>query len=245
MKNAEFWHPILAQIYENFNQFSEDEDFWVQIIWDLWVTDITDFWCGTWLFTSILWNIWYQVRWIEPVKQMLEIAKSKGISSNIEWILWDYKEIKDFNTDLFLMTSHVSQFITDLSEWNQLLKNCYSVLNHGGYILFDTKNPLIKPWKKYTRESYNKTKNTKFWPVNMQIETLAERWNTVTHAIYYDFLHSWEKLISHNTLIYRTKDELVGNLENVGFTVKKIYWDWDFWSYNDNCEEIIFLAQKI
>jgi hypothetical protein len=44
-KNAEFEDSKLAQIYEDFNQFSEDEDFWLTVIAQLNITDITDFGC--------------------------------------------------------------------------------------------------------------------------------------------------------------------------------------------------------
>jgi len=43
MKNAEFQIEKLALIYEDFNQFSEDEDFWIRLIESLAIQDITDF----------------------------------------------------------------------------------------------------------------------------------------------------------------------------------------------------------
>jgi len=50
-ENAEFHNVKLAKIYEDFNQFSEDENFWLQIIKELGVSEITDFGCGTGMFT--------------------------------------------------------------------------------------------------------------------------------------------------------------------------------------------------
>jgi hypothetical protein len=44
-KNAEFQNLKLAQIYENFNEFSKDEDFWISTIKKLNISDITDFGC--------------------------------------------------------------------------------------------------------------------------------------------------------------------------------------------------------
>ena len=42
-RNAEFQNLKLAQIYESFNQFSEDENFWLSIINGLTISNITDF----------------------------------------------------------------------------------------------------------------------------------------------------------------------------------------------------------
>lgn len=243
LKNAEFKNLKLAQIYEDFNQFSEDEDFWLSIIKDLNISDITDFWCGTWLFTHQLMEQGYKVRGIEPEISMLLQAKSKEWSNNIEYIEWDYKKLENFSTELILMTSHVSQFIED-TEWEKFLQRSYKVLKKWWYLLFDSKNPLLKPWENYTREKYNRTKPTKFWPVNMQIETNYILWNEAEHSIYYTFLNTWEEFISRNKLIYRTKEKIEESLVKSNFHIVKMYWWWDFTDYNNKSEEMIFLAKK-
>jgi len=242
-KNAEFQNKRLAQIYENFNQFSEDKDFWISIIGRLGISDITDFGCWTWLLTQGLMELWYKVRWIDPAKAMLSQAINKNRGDKINYIEWDYRVLENFSTDLVLMTSHVVQFVWE-NEWMSLLQKAYWVLGKWWYILFDSKNPLPEPWKNYTKEQYNKTKETQFWPVNMQIETTATVWNTSEHTIYYTFEHTWEQLISKNTLIYRTKDELEESLVDAGFKILDIYGWWDFRAYDDACEEMIFLAKK-
>lgn len=242
--NAEFQHAILAQIYEDFNQFSEDENFWVSIIAKLSITDITDFWCWTWLLTHKLMELWYTVRWIEPAAPMLSIAKNKKESQKIEYIEWDYRKLEGFSTELLLMTSHVAQFIWD-TEWEGFLRNAYGVIREWWYILFDSKNPLPKPWENYTREKYNRTKITKFGDVNMQIETTNTSWNKSEHTIYYTFLDSGESYISKNTLVYRQKEEIEESLMQAGFKVIKIYGWWNFEKYSYTCEEMIFLASKV
>lgn len=242
-KNAEFQNLKLAQIYEYFNQFSEDEDFWLRTIKTLNISDITDFWCGTWLLTHKLMELWYSVRWIEPAKAMLEEAKKKEWSEKIVYIEWDYKKLEWFSTELILMTSHVAQFIWE-NEWEDFLRKSFDVLKKWGYMLFDTKNPLQKPWENYTRTKCNKTKDTPCWNVNMQIETTNIEWNSIEHTIYYTFENTWDKLESKNTLLYRSKDELEKSLVHAGFTIVKIYGGWDLGWYSDACEEIIFLAKK-
>lgn len=243
-QNAEFQNLRLAQIYEFFNQFSEDEDFWLWTIQELNISDITDFGCWTWLLTHRLMELWYTVRWIDPAGAMLEQARKKEWSNNIEYIEWNYRNLENFSTDLILMTSHVAQFMWK-DEWNAFLQKSYDVLKDWWYILFDSKNPILKPWNNYTRELYNKTKDTPFWRVNMQIETTDISWNIAEHTIYYTFEDTWEKLKSKNKLIYRSKDELEKNLINTGFQMVKIYGWWDSKSYNDTCEEMIFLAKKL
>lgn len=242
-QNAEFQNLKLAKIYESFNQFSEDEDFWLRIIEELNISDITDFWCGTWLLTHRLMELWYTVRWIEPARPMLEQAKNKKWSEKIEYIEWDYRKLEDFSTELILMTSHVAQFIWE-NEWEVFLEKSFGVLKEWWYIFFDSKNPIPRPWENYTREKYNKTKDTPLWRVNMQIETTDISWNSVEHTIYYTFEDTWEKLESKNKLIYRGKDELEKSLLIAGFKIVKVYGWWDSEWYSDDCEEIIFLAGK-
>lgn len=242
-KNAEFQDLKLSQIYEDFNQFSEDEYFWISVIEKLGISDITDFGCWTWLLTHKLMELWYKMRWIEPARAMLLQAMNKKGGNKVTYIEWDYRVLENFSTDLVLMTSHVVQFIWE-TEWILFLQKAYWVLEQWWYILFDSKNPLPEPWKNYTKEKYNKTKETQFWPVNIQVETTETLWNTSEHTIYYTFESTWEQLISRNSLIYRTKDELERSLVNVGFNIVNIYGWWDLRTYNDTCEEMIFLAKK-
>ena len=77
-QNAEFQNLKLAQIYEFFNQFSEDEDFWLRTVKELNISDITDFGCGTWLLTHKLMELWYSIRWLEPAWAILEQARKKN-----------------------------------------------------------------------------------------------------------------------------------------------------------------------
>ena len=143
------------------------------------------------------------------------------------------------------MTSHVAQFIWE-NEWGDFLQKSFDVLKEGWYILFDTKNPIPKPWERYTKEHYNKTKDTwvLFWRVNMQIETTNTSWNTVEHTIYYTFEDTSERLESKNTLVYRTKNELEKDLIRTGFEIVEVYGWWDSRWYSNDCEEMMFLAKK-
>jgi SAM-dependent methyltransferase len=244
-RNAEFQDDRLAQIYENFNQFSEDENFWLNVIWNLNINHITDFGCGTWLLTQKLSELWYTMKWIDPAKPMLLQAMWKDKNNKIEYIHGGYEKLKGFETELVLMTSHVSQFITDENEWNELLQNSHKILKPGWYILFDSKNPFLKPWENYTREKYNRTKKTKFGDVNMQIEVWKISWNIITHNLHYNFLQTWEEHIASNTLTYKTKENLEQSLTENGFKIVKVYWDWEWQEYINTSSEMIFLAKKI
>lgn len=242
-QNAEFQNVKLAQIYEAFNQFSEDGDFWLRTIQELHISEIIDFGCWTWLFTQRLAELGYSVKWIEPASAMLEQARSKEWSHRVEYIEWDYRTLEGLSTELILLTSHVAQFLWE-DEWENFLKQAYATLRDGWCLLFDSKNPIPKPWENYTREKYNKTKETSFWKINMQIETTDISWNTIEHTIYYAFEDTWEKLESKNTLVYRSKDELEKSLVGAGFKIAKVYGWWDSERYSDDCEEMIFLAKK-
>lgn len=244
MKNAEFKNTKLAQIYEDFNNFSTDEDFWLERIQELSPKHITDFWSGTGLFTCQLEQLGYSVTWIEPALPVLEIAKSKPNGNKIQWLHWSSEKLKDFKTDLVLLTSHVAQFLTHANDWKIFLTNSFNVLHSWGYIMFDSKNPVLKTWESYSREKYNRTKSTQFWDVNMQIELWEIEWNIVSHTIHYSFVDTWEELVSENTLIYRTKEEIEKDLREAGFRITQVYWDWDGDMYSPHHSEMIFLAQK-
>ena len=243
-KNAEFQNSILAQIYEDLNTFDEDEAFWLERVSELWINSVVDFWCWSGLFTVRLLGEVDTIVGIEPSWEMLKIARTKDNSEQIQWMKWSTDKLDWIKTDLVLMTSHVSQFLVDDSEWKEFLSKAYESLNIWGYLLFDSKNPLLKPWENYTREKTNRTKETKFGHVNIQVEVKETVWNIITHSIHYKFIDTWEQYTSDNTLVYKTKEELEKDLLDAWFTISKIYWDWDGDEYTPLCREMIFLAQK-
>lgn len=243
--SKQFSNPLLVNAYDSINSLGDDADFWFREIKHLAPKSVIDFGCGTGILTCELAKQGYETIGVDPFGAMLEKAKEKPNADKVRWIEGDYTKLDGLKSDLFLMTSHVAQFLLTDKEWSGVLTNAYSALNTGGHILFDSRRSLKESFAKWPTE-LSKRKVTD--PVLGEIEywcDLLETTDTLaTYELHYHFLLSGEKVISKDTIIFRPKDTIEQSLKDAGFTVKTIYGDWDSSLFTETSPEMLFVAQK-
>lgn len=245
-KYEEFNDVKLAKLYDIANGLDKDEIFWLEQIAKINPKRVVDFGCWTWLLTCKIAEKWHDVIWIDPAKPMIELALGKPFADKIDWRIGSTDKLVWEQTDLIIMTSHVIQFFTDASAWKKLLSQSYDSLSEWGYILFDSKNAKLEPWRKWTKKDSLHTVETLDDSVEIWTE-LLELWeDTTVHKHHYSFQKLWEELTASTALIYRTENEIRKDLESAWFTVEKVYWDFYWKDYDeDSSKEIIFLAKKV
>ncbi len=242
---AEFDNPKLTRIYDSFNALTQDEVFWLNKIKELGVQSIIDFGCGTGLLTCKLAERGYETVGIEPAQAMMSLAKQKPCADKVKWLLGSSERLEGQKSDLVIMTSHVAQFFLDDEKWHELLRQIHTTLNPGGYIFFDSKNPLSKPWEKWSEAETKQIKSTPEGDVEFWIDNPIVDGNQVEYELHYLFLKDGDRLVSKNRLIYRSKSELAENLKAAGFKVEKIHGDWGGSDFKESDSEMIFLAKRI
>ncbi|MDB5204763.1 MAG: class SAM-dependent methyltransferase [Candidatus Taylorbacteria bacterium] len=242
---TEFSDPRFVALYDNLNALGADSDFFCEKVKELEAQTIIDLGCGTGLLTTKLAEQGYEMIGIEPSDAMLEVARHKPYGEKVKWIIGSSEQMKGLQVDMILMTSHVAQFFLENDEWNTMLKNSHDALKPGGYIVFDARNPLTKPWEKWTRETSSKKLETPNGEVEMWYQLLEVKENRVVYEIHYFFTKTNEELISVNELIYRSQEEITNYLLDAGFIVEKIYGDWDGSLATETSPEMIFIARKI
>lgn len=242
---AEFDNPKLAKIYDSFNALTEDETFWLKKIKELGIRSVIDFGCGTGLLTCKLADLEYETVGIEPAQAMMNLAKQKPYADKIKWLPGSTEQLEGQKSDLVIMTSHVTQFFLNDEKWENLLQHIHASLNEGGYIFFDTKNPLSKPWERWSKEETRQIKSTPEGDVEFWIDAPMMDDNQVEYELYYLFLKDQTKLVSKNRLVYRSKDVLEEQLGRAGFEIEKVYGGWDGGDFKEQDNEMIFLARKV
>ena len=143
---TEFSDPRLVALYDTLNDLGADSEFMCQLAEKLSAHYIIDLGCGTGLLTIELAKRGYEVIGIEPASAMLNVAKQKPHADKVKWIEGGYEKMEALKADLVLMTSHVTQFFLEDDKWQECLEASYKSLNSGGYLVFDSRNPLTKPW---------------------------------------------------------------------------------------------------
>jgi hypothetical protein len=64
----------------------------------------------------------------------------------------------------------------------------------------------------------------------------------VSHTIHYEFAANGEHVIAPSQLRFRTHDELWRSLADAGFTVERVYGDWDRRPVGPATRELIVVA---
>ncbi len=240
---AEFNESRLAEIYDSLCPPGKDSDFFLNEVRKVKPKTILDVGCGSGILTIELTKIADIVIGVEPALPMIELARKRPNSEKVKWIHGFAKDVKDVHPDVVIMTSHVAQFFLEEDDWQSTLQHLYSLLNKGGTFIFDSRNPLVKPWVGWTKEKTKSTTSTPHGKVATWFEFLSINANRVRYKIHYKF-DSGEKLESNNELIYRSKENLTNSLYKAGFEIKNIYGGWDGLPSDETSEELIFVARK-
>lgn len=242
---SEFSNPDLVKLYDIICPLGKDSEFFCEIAKKVGAKSIIDLGCGTGILTCELARKDYQMIGVEPSAQMLEIAKSRPDSEKVFWINGYSDELEKKCVDLVIMTSHVAQFFLEDTDWTKSLSNIFKSLKPGGYLIFDSRNPVTKPWESWNKDSSFKTfSNEELGKIDVWYQFLKLKENRVLYEIHY-YIHNTKKsFVSVNELIYRSKKELMDSLINVGFKVESVYGDWDFSLVKEDSEELLFLCKK-
>ena len=81
---------------------------------------------------------------------MLEQARKR---SDIEWILGDLASVSwDREFDLILMSGHAFQEFVEDDELRIALAAIRSALTEDGRFAFETRNPLVRAWERWSTE---------------------------------------------------------------------------------------------
>jgi SAM-dependent methyltransferase len=222
---SEFNDPRLASLYDVLCPMGEDTDFFLKEVADLSPQSIIDLGCGTGALTCELAGRGYRMTGIEPARAMLDIAQCRSCQGSVNWILGGHEKLRGLQADLVLMTAHVAQFMLEEDQWLQALAAIHDALTPGGHLLFHSRNPLVKPWERYTKAATRKIIGSPSrGRIETWIQTVRVDGNRATHQIHYAFMATGEELISTNELVYRSREELVASLEQAGLPRKASLW---------------------
>ncbi len=235
----EFSDSRQVALYDAFNSLGADEEFFCGEVTKLSPSLVVDLGCGTGLLTCELTRRGFNIIGIEPASEMLNLARQKPYADKVRWIEGSHEKLHGLNADLVLMTSHVAQFFLEDEDWEEMLKSAQNGLTSSGRLIFDSKNPLIKPWEKWSR----KTSTKKVGQVERWYELTKVEGSRVRYEIHY-LLESGEELISNNELVYRSEEEITKSLLDAGFSVESVYGDWDGSPFDATSPEMIFVAVR-
>jgi SAM-dependent methyltransferase len=179
---------------------------------------------------------------LDPATGMIEQARRR---SDIEWILGDLASVAwDHEFDLVVMTGHAFQVLVEDQELRASLAAIRSALTEDGCFAFETRNPLVREWERWTPAHVAEVTDQADRTVRM-----ARKVETPFDGKVVSFSHtftspSWDQAqVSRSTLRFLGADALAGFLAEAGLAIEAQFGDWDRRPLADESPEIITLAR--
>lgn len=239
--------PRLVQLYDTDNPLGVDSEFYMQLADELKAEVIVDLGCGTGLLTRELAKDGRRIIGIDPSAPMLEHSKQQPGAENVEWILGDSSQIGQPNADLAIMTGNVAKVFLDDGEWQTTLGHFAKAIKPGGTLAFESRNPLTKGWESWNKEDTHEIQQTPFGPLEcwLDVVEIGENNRTVRFEATNIFQETGETLIIDSTLRFRSAGEITLSLQQAGFSVERIYGNWEKKPFTPADPVMVFVAKKL
>jgi SAM-dependent methyltransferase len=244
MTTGEFSDPRLVAVYETINAYrpGTQPDFYSWLAAEIGATTIVDVGCGSGLVTRQLAREGYRMIGIDPAPAMILLARRGADAEKVEWICGDVSKIGRPGADLAFMSGHVAQFFLTNASWATALVALHGALRPGARLAFESRNPEAREWERWTPAR----RMTVSDPTAGSIETWSEFENLtdgiVSYSNHYVFAATGDEVVVQGTLRFRTLDELTQSLGEAGFTVDRVYGDWDRRPADTSSRELIVVA---
>jgi len=235
----------LAELYDRFCPWDERGDFGFYLPLVMSAEAVLDIGCGTGALLHRARQDGHAGRLcgLDPAGGMLEQAQKR---SDIEWVLGDLASVGwDRQFDLVVMTGHAFQVFVDDDELRASLVAIRSALTEDGRFAFETRNPLVREWERWTPDNAVEAAGPSGAVVRMEhdVETPVEG-DVVSFTTTFTS-PSWdEPQSSRSTLRFLDADSLSSFLSGAGMTIEEQFGNWTRAALTDISPEIITLARR-
>lgn len=221
MADEIFQHPRLAGIYDALDPDRSDLDVYAAISDELGARRVLDVGCGTGSFALLLAHRGVEVIGVDPAGESLAVARAKPGADRVRWIHGDATTLPALEVDLATMTGNVAQAIVDETNWSGTLSGVHKALRHGGYLVFETRDPAVEGWREWHDTSHTYTE--------IEGVGVVEHWGELTNVSLPLVTFRWtfvfpdgEALTSDSTLRFRERAEVEADLSARGFLVEEV-----------------------
>ena len=237
-----FADPTLADLYDTFSLHRRDFDFYLPFL--MAADSVLDVGCGTGELLHSARQAGHTGRLcgLDPAAAMLDLARQK--QTNVEWILGDLSALhRRHEFDLVVMTGHAFQVFIDDDQLRHALATIRSLLNGRGRFAFETRNPLVRAWERWSPEHAVEVVH------NGRTVRMAHQLETPVTGDLVSFTHTftspgWDQpQVSRSTLRFLDRDALAAFLSDAGFAIEQQFGDWEHQPFTPTSPEIITIAR--
>ena len=245
MPDRLFDDPSLAALYDLFSPWDGRGDFTFYLPLVMSAKSVLDVGCGTGALLHRAREEGHQGRLcgIDPARGMLEQARKR---SDIEWILGDLASVsweRDF--DLIVMSGHAFQVFIEDDELRTALAAIRSALTEIGRFAFETRNPLVRAWERWTPANASAITDNAGAVVRAESEVEEPVEGDIVRFSHTFTSPRWRQpKVSHSALRFLGVGSLSSFLAGAGLTIEEQFGDWDRSPLTDTSPEIITIARR-
>jgi len=180
---------------------------------------------------------------LDSADAMLDQARTRP---DIEWVHGDLASVSwDPEFDLIVMTGHAFQVLVGDDELWVALAAIRSALADDGRFAFETRNPLVRAWERWTPDHAVEAVD--------ESGSMVRMWNEVVTPVGGDIVRftttlaspNWERpQVSRSTLRFLDTDSLSAFLSDAGLAIEAQFGDWARHPLTDTSPEIITFARR-
>jgi SAM-dependent methyltransferase len=238
----DYTDPRLAILYDQLNPWGAERDFYLELV--MAAKSVLDVGCGTGSVLQRARAAGHTGRLVglDPAAAMLNQARTRN---DVEWILGDLGTVSfEREFELVIMTGHVFQVFLSDEEIAAALTAVRAALADGGRYAFETLNPGLRPWERWTDSA----------EVSADDGAVVSAANTDPQLVEHGLVEvigtfsspRWQRdVLCPSRFRFVEVDELDTFLSRVGFVVVERYGSWDRRPFTEQLPEIITIATGV
>jgi hypothetical protein len=143
------------------------------------------------------------------------------------------------------MTGHAFQVFVEDDELRASLATIRSALTEGGRFAFETRNPLVRSWERWTPDNVAEVADAAGAVVRVAHEVETPVKGEVVRFTTTFTSPGWDRpKVSHSTLRFLDADSLSSFLSGAGLAIEERFGDWARLPLTDASPEIITIARR-
>ena len=243
MVDRQFSEPALAELYDRFCRGRADFGFYQPLVGS--AEAVLDVGCGTGELLRQARAAGHEGRLcgLDPADAMLDQART---CSDIEWVLGDLGSAGwDCEFDLIVMTGHAFQVLITDGEIRASLTAIRSALVDNGRFVFETRNPLVRAWERWTPAAAVEILDADGAAVRMAHEVKTPIDSDLVRFTATFTSPAWDRpQVSQSTLRFLDEASVAAFLTEAELDIEEQFGDWTRHPLTDTSPEIITVARR-
>ena len=226
MVDLHYTDPNLVALYDVFNGWSIDRDFYANLAGATPIR-VLEVGCGTGLIARAIAEQGHAVTGLDPAQPMLDFAAAAPGGDRVDWVcgtLDGYSDPDQFH--LIYMTGHAFQCLLTDEDITAFFEAAHRLLHRDGRLAFETRNPAAKAWEGWVPDKSKRTmqlpdgRNVTEWHALDNVSP-----NTVSFRSIYQFPD--KRLTSSSILRFTNLQELEGFAQRINLQITETFGNWD------------------